>query len=261
VHRALVHLDDRNLKALGGTKEGLLPGLLYYIGPGALTIHAPVSSRDISFSIYVRHSGEWADTHHTKDLTTRKADLVRYFNQWHPRVRAMAEMLPDDLDKKPINTWALFDLAETPLPSYVRGTVAIAGDAAHATMPFYGHGAGMCVLDALILARLLSSAANVAAQSSVGTQMAVAGALRIYDSLLRPHTQFVVESSRLFAEHGPMGDRERSLPFNAASGLSISAEFKERMAIIAGFDVDHLMEQADQRFGHFVERSKSSGRS
>lgn len=196
----------------------------------------------------MRHSAAWADARHTKDVTTHKSDLVKYFSTWHPRVRAMADMLPDDGDQKPINTWALFDLAESPLPTFAHGTVALAGDAAHATMPFYGHGAGMCVLDALCLARLLTSAAEVAAEQSTTKTAAITRALRVYDALLRPHTQFVVDSSRAFAEHGPMGARESKLPFDAASGLRMSTEFKERMAIMAGFDVDNMLEQAEERF-------------
>ncbi|KAM0723798.1 hypothetical protein Q7P37_000788 [Cladosporium fusiforme] len=255
VHRALVNLDDKNLEALGGTGAGLPPGLLYYIGPGALVIHAPVAPRLMSFSIYMRHSAAWADTRHTKDISTRKADLVDYFATWHPRVRAMADMLPDDHDQKPINTWALFDLAESPLPTFVRDTVAVAGDAAHATMPFYGHGAGMCVLDALCLARLLASAAEANNEGSIGKTEAIKGALHVYDSLLRPHTQFVVDSSRALAERGPMGAREARLPFNTASGKKMSAEFGSRMAIMAGFNVDDMLEQADERFMRIVTRS------
>lgn len=258
VHRALVQLDDKNLAALGGTDAGLPPGLLYYIGPGALAIHAPVAPRLMSFSIYMRHSADWADTRHTKDLSTHKSDLIDYFAAWHPRVRAMAQMLPDGHDQKPINTWALFDLAESPLPTFVRGATAIAGDAAHATLPFYGHGAGMCVLDALLLARLLASASEATIEGSLVKTRAVEGALRVYDSLLRPHTQFVVESSRFFAERGPMGAREARLPFNAASGMRISAEFRDRMAIMAGFDVDHVLQRADERFKRAVLKSQNT---
>lgn len=252
VHRALVQLDDKNLAALGGTDAGLPPGLLYYIGPGALAIHAPVAPRLISFSIYMRHSADWADKRHTKDLSTRKADLVDYFAAWHPRVRAMANMLPEDHGQKPVNTWALFDLAESPLPIFVRGATAVAGDAAHATMPFYGHGAGMCVLDALSLARLLVLAAEATIDGPLPKAAAVEGALCVYDSLLRPHTQFVVESSRSFAERGPMGARESRLPFNAASGAKMSAEFRDGMAIMAGFDVDDMLQRADERFKRTV---------
>jgi 2-polyprenyl-6-methoxyphenol hydroxylase-like FAD-dependent oxidoreductase len=40
----------------------------------------------------------------------------------------------------------------TPLPTYVRGRVALLGDAAHAMTPYLGQGACMAIEDAVVLA-------------------------------------------------------------------------------------------------------------
>lgn len=61
------------------------------------------------------------------------------------------------------------------------------GDAAHATTPWQGSGAGMAIEDSLVLSTLLGRAETVA-QASL--------ALKVYDQVRRPRTQRVVESSR-----------------------------------------------------------------
>lgn len=61
------------------------------------------------------------------------------------------------------------------------------GDAAHATTPCQGSGAGMAIEDSLVLSTLLGRA-ETAAQSSL--------ALEVYDQVRRPRTQRIVESSR-----------------------------------------------------------------
>ena len=38
--------------------------------------------------------------------------------------------------------WAIFDLGDNPVPSFYKGRIAILGDAAHATSPHNGAGAG-----------------------------------------------------------------------------------------------------------------------
>lgn len=61
------------------------------------------------------------------------------------------------------------------------------GDAAHATTPWQGSGAGMSVEDSLILSTLLGLAK---------TPAEAIAALRVYDLVRRPRTQKIVESSR-----------------------------------------------------------------
>ncbi|RYP44331.1 hypothetical protein DL768_009190 [Monosporascus sp. mg162] len=98
-----------------------------------------------------------------------KREAVAAFAGWHPTVRAIVDLFPDDKadddddsDKgrgkgKGINKWAIFDMAEHPAPYYTRGRICVAGDAAHASSPHLGSGAGFGIEDALALAALLAA--------------------------------------------------------------------------------------------------------
>jgi len=109
----------------------------------------------------------------------RVADLQRQFAGFHaPIPQVLAATTDADL------LWGdLFDLA--PLASFVFGRVLLLGDAAHATTPNLGQGAGMAVEDAAVLARCLRRA-----PASLPT------AFQAFDRQRRPRTRRIVEQSR-----------------------------------------------------------------
>ncbi|KAJ5279594.1 salicylate hydroxylase [Penicillium angulare] len=73
-------------------------------------------------------------------------------------------------------------------PTYAECTVCVMGDAAHATTPWQSSGAGMSLEDALILSTLLGLAK---------TRTEAQSALKVYDQVRRPRTQYIVDSSRV----------------------------------------------------------------
>ena len=97
--------------------------------------------------------------------------------------------------------WALFD--HSPAPSYYADHVAIMGDAAHASTPFQGAGAGQCLEDAFILSSLLADA-------QIQSAADIPKAFKAYDAIRRPRSQKVVTTSRtageIFFHAGPDGD-------------------------------------------------------
>lgn len=83
--------------------------------------------------------------------------------------------------------WAIFEHPH--ISTFARSRVAILGDAAHASTPHQGAGAGQAIEDAHVLAELL-------ADPHVTTAEHVAVAFRAYDAVRRPRSQRVVSSSK-----------------------------------------------------------------
>lgn len=80
--------------------------------------------------------------------------------------------------------WAM--LHHLPAPNYNSGNIAIMGDAAHASTPYQGAGAGQAIEDALVLSTLFQH---------VKTIQDIAPALASYDAVRRPRSQKVVQTS------------------------------------------------------------------
>ena len=86
---------------------------------------------------------------------------------------------------KSYNRWLLFDLIHQ--ERYYWKRICIAGDAAHASTPHLGAGAGMAIEDAYILGNLIAEATSAAQLEKV---------FRVFDEVRRPRTQRLVERSR-----------------------------------------------------------------
>ncbi|MFF0455193.1 FAD-dependent monooxygenase [Nocardia africana] len=105
------------------------------------------------------------------------AEVQRRFGAWpDPVPRLLAAVSPESVMRHDI-----YDLPD--LPTFVRGRVALLGDAAHAMTPNMGQGANLAVEDAATLAALLGD-------------RGVDDALRAYDALRRPRTRALAHRSR-----------------------------------------------------------------
>ncbi|GGV73597.1 FAD-dependent oxidoreductase [Streptomyces griseoloalbus] len=113
----------------------------------------------------------------TPSASSEYAELVRRFGTWPDPVPALLAAVPEDA----VLRHDLYDLP--PLPSFVRGRVALLGDAAHAMTPNLGQGACQALEDAVTLAHCLDGTPDVTA------------ALRSYDLLRRPRTRAVTRRS------------------------------------------------------------------
>lgn len=114
-----------------------------------------------------------------------REDAERVFSDWHTCARSVVSLLPPTPDR-----WAIFDMLEHPAPSYHRGRVALAGDAAHAAGPHLGAGAGFGIEDALVLAELLAEAAKIA------DPRRVEAALAAYNDVRYERTQWLIKHTR-----------------------------------------------------------------
>jgi salicylate hydroxylase len=114
-------------------------------------------------------------------VQTSREDMLEDYKHWSPTVRTiMGNLQSPDI-------WALFD--HPPASTYysTKPLICLVGDAAHATTPHQGAGAGMCIEDAYILSNLLS-------QCTSKTELI--GAFRAYDAVRRPRSQRLVKTSK-----------------------------------------------------------------
>ena len=89
------------------------------------------------------------------------------------------------LDIPDLAAWSLWD--HPPAPTYYKDHVAMMGDAAHASTPFQGQGAGQAIEDACVLQALLGRVHNKKNLPNV---------LAAYDQVRRPRSQRNVTTSR-----------------------------------------------------------------
>ncbi|KAL2128314.1 hypothetical protein VTI74DRAFT_9355 [Chaetomium olivicolor] len=214
-----------------------------YNGPGAHVITYPVANNALLNILAVISDPDavWPSPEkHTAPGS--KSEAVAAFKDWHPTVRKIIDLLPEEMDK-----WAIFDMAEHPAPRYHRGRVCVAGDAAHATGPHLGAGGGMGIEDALVLAALLAEVRDRVedqGEAMPGWEKGrlVELALGVYNDVRYERTQDVVRSTRAACDlfhwrHPEVGrDPERF-------GREIAARFHR----IWQYDVDGMVMEALSR--------------
>lgn len=138
--------------------------------------------------------------------------------------------------------WAIFE--HPPISTFCRSRVALLGDAAHASTPHQGAGAGQAIEDAHVLAELLSD-------DRVITATDVEAAFKAYDEIRRPRSQRVVTSSKENAHllclcMEEVGDDEEKL----------KKTFNERMRWLWDLDVEKQAEQAREKMAEYLDQPK-----
>ena len=173
-----------------------------------------------------------------------KAEAIAAFKNFNPAVRAIMDLLPDNLDK-----WAVFDYFDNPAPTYVRGRVCISGDAAHASAPYHGAGAGFCIEDAAVLAALLDTARQKQdIRDNISKSNLLRAALDTYDAIRRERNQWLVESSRYVGEMYEWRD-----PGIGRDFAKIGHEIDWRSHRIWDFDVAGMMTEAEEAYVRKIE--------
>jgi salicylate hydroxylase len=114
-------------------------------------------------------------------VQTSREDMLKDYEHWSPKVRTLLEHVQSP------DIWALYN--HLPASTYYCKSplVGLVGDAAHATTPHQGAGAGMCIEDVYILSGLLSECHS---------KDDVIEALHAYDETRRPRSQKLVKTSR-----------------------------------------------------------------
>jgi salicylate hydroxylase len=166
----------------------------------------------LNIAVFVHESSDFPDVD-TMTAAATGDEVRRVVAGLSPPMADIAKSFPEKLIK-----WGVFDMYEHPAPTYARGLVCIAGDAAHASSPYQGAGACMGVEDALVLCEVLAEAKDrlsISESALTTNRLAVEQALKAYSSVRMERSQWLVRSSREMGEmyqwrYGPTGrDSER----------------------------------------------------
>ncbi|KAM0250875.1 hypothetical protein ACHAQJ_008453 [Trichoderma viride] len=164
-----------------------------YVGQGASMMTYPIASKNVvNVVAFVHDEEDWPDSNRLISLG-RKEEVVAAFSHFCPSLRDLIAAMPEEL-----NRWAMFDSFDHPLKSFAYGRIVLAGDAAHASTPHHGAGAGMGIEDALVVTTLLKRVTEIQNldQDTVTKNKALEAAFKAYDSIRRERAQWLVSSSR-----------------------------------------------------------------
>ena len=206
-----------------------------YLGQDGHALTFPVAGGNfLNVVAFVTDENDWP---HPVKFTApaTKAEVVKAFAGFNTTVRAIIDLLPEQLDK-----WAIFDTYDHPPPTFVKGNVCIAGDAAHAAAPYHGAGAGFAIEDGAVLAGLL---ATINPASSVSKSKTIRAALEAYNAVRIERARWLVETSRF------VGEMYEWQNINVGSDAGKSAEEIEwRSRKIWDYDIDAMMSGASAEF-------------
>jgi len=121
--------------------------------------------------------------------------LRGHFATWDPLLVAVLAQV------KSVQKWKLLHL--DPLDTWVRGSVALIGDACHPTLPYQGQGAAMAVKDGATIARslgLLSERVQTYASGVKATGVApqdICRVLRLYELIRKQRSEMNVRVAEM----------------------------------------------------------------
>ncbi|KAI6091461.1 mannitol 1-phosphate dehydrogenase [Hypoxylon rubiginosum] len=215
-YRGLIPME----KAIELLGRGIARNSQMYLGYHSHLLTFPIEKGKTMNVVAFSSSQSWTDPQWV--VKASKEKMLSDFDAWGPTVHTII----NSMEKSDI--WALFN--DPPSATYygLSPRICLLGDAAHATTPHQGSGAGMCIEDCYILGRLI---AEVSGAQDLGK------AFRAYDEVRRPRTQKLVRTSR---EAGMLYEFE-------AEGDDLEAiekNFKSRMNWIWDVDLQKDLEKA-----------------
>jgi salicylate hydroxylase len=176
-----------------------------FCGPQSYVVMYPVEKGSMMNMVAIKRLPESASQAHEKTWieSVSTETMLSDFREWGAPIKSLLA------EFKSSQRWALYD--HLPAPTYVKGKVALMGDAAHATTPHQGQGAGMAFEDSLILSNILGQVlgkTTSAASSVSGKEKAKASTFNqeiescfnAYDAVRRVRTQKVTSTSREMGE-------------------------------------------------------------
>ncbi|PSR77826.1 mannitol 1-phosphate dehydrogenase [Coniella lustricola] len=178
-YRGLIPMEE----AVAAIGDETAKNAQMFLGRHRHILTFPIEGGKILNVVVMCSAKEWTDDKWVvqADHDTLKAEFVG----WSSTVTKMIDLMRQN------DIWALFH--HLPATTYVspEGRVVLTGDAAHATTPHKGSGAGMAIEDSYILGHLIAEAFKLAPSAD----KAIPAAFRMFDEVRRPRTQRLVEDS------------------------------------------------------------------
>ncbi|KAF2638131.1 mannitol 1-phosphate dehydrogenase [Massarina eburnea CBS 473.64] len=187
-----------------GETQSMTPQM--YCGYQGHVLTFPIANGTIMNVVAFSTKEEWKDPEWV--IKTSREDMLEDYKEWSQVVKnIMANMKNPDI-------WALFNHSPAQTFFQTKPRICLLGDAAHASTPHQGSGAGMCVEDAWILSELIAD---------VDTANGLEKAFRAFDTVRRPRDIKLVETSRqaalLWEMEGPEGNDIDAFERNACSRM------------------------------------------
>ena len=166
--------------------------------------------------------------------------LLDDFKDWDEKSTKILELI-DKPDK-----WALFE--HLPASTYTKGRFCLLGDAAHATTPHGGAGAGFAIEDAHLLSGLLTL-------DQIQSVSDLKYAFQAYDAIRRPRSQELVIRSRtqgMFLDlQSPRG--------GVVTEEMLTESLERNMKWIWGVDLEVMLADAKHHFKGYQDTGPRSG--
>ncbi|KAJ3488182.1 hypothetical protein NLI96_g3021 [Meripilus lineatus] len=177
--RTMVHFDDGShietdvVLGADGIKSVVRTAV---VSDQEVNIVAFVTDRSIEFgAANLPPSQPWVES-------VPQSEMLAEFDEWGSDVAGLLRCI------KAPQKWMIYGVFP-PLKSYVKGHVALLGDAAHAMLPHLGAGSGQGIEDAYLLGTLLGHSRTKASN--------LESVLKVYDEIRRPRAQKVWEDTRM----------------------------------------------------------------
>ncbi len=241
-YRGLVSMENA-IKAVGENKASKF---INHVGPNAHLLHYPVAGGAmVNVAAFVSETEEWTGGKSMVKPASR-AEVQKDFANWNPCVCAIANFLPENIDK-----WALFDSWDYPAPFYSRGKVCLAGDAAHAAVPHHGAGACLGIEDALCISTLIGQVFASLRKAAATKGQALSAAFEAFNAVRCTRSQWFVNSSRRVCDL--YQQKEWADPEKWVKAETCFEEIKDRSHKIWRFDYNSMMEEAIQEYSRRQE--------
>ncbi|KAF1975009.1 salicylate 1-hydroxylase-like protein [Bimuria novae-zelandiae CBS 107.79] len=178
-----------------------------YCGYKGHVLTFPIANDTIFNVVTFSSRDEWTDPEWV--VKTSREDMLADYADWTYKVKSIIANV-----KNP-DIWAIFNHVPARTFYQSKPRICLLGDAAHASTPHQGSGAGMCIEDCYVLGELLGE---------ITSADELEKAFRAYDAVRRPRALKQVETSReagmLWDLEGPEGDDLKAFEKNAVSRMS-----------------------------------------